>query len=114
MREGKRRARSPCIWLERQLYVRGAEVNETDRTREGGQGEGSQPTLRFPSNSHHTCVSEHLRSTEHKNRTELPEDDGGDTLSTPRLPRIHSPAREQAPSGALGEGAPGTHLGRPG
>lgn len=56
MREGKKQARFPCIGLERQLYVRRAELNEMDRTGEGGQGEGSQPTVRFPPNSHHTCL----------------------------------------------------------
>lgn len=76
--EGRKEAsKIPCIWLERQLYVRTAELNETDRNGEGGQGRGSQATLRFPPNSHHTCVSAHLRSTGYKNRTELPEVDGG-------------------------------------
>lgn len=91
MREGKRQARFPRTWLERQLYVWRAELNEMDWTGEGGQGESSQPTMRFPPNSHHTCAW-------HKNRTELPEDDGGDTLSTPRLSQILSGPREQAPS----------------
>lgn len=55
--------------------------------KEGRVREGSQPTIRFFSNSHHTCVSEHLGNTGHKSRMELPEDDSGDTLRPSSTPR---------------------------